>query len=290
MLLFCFSMVQSGSALQYNLARELVSRAGIGAGEGYLMSHEIDVSINTLESWGRDSAYHVVKLYEPHRQVARLVDEGHAKVCCAFRDIRDVAVSARREGALGDDALMASLQRAVDAFYVISTYDGVLFQRYEDLVGTADRSTDEIDAYLGLDSPPDVREGVAAQERSQALISPGKTGHVHPFTVLCERSLDHLAKSAFWAILAQLGFSSGPLVEMRSRVRDAMLSQYASSAHNGPSGITRGTSLGEAWREALSAKDIQKIESRFGMWLRDVGYVGSSDNGARAPYSVADAA
>ncbi len=234
MLLFCHGMIRSGSSVQYKLARALVEAAGVGRDEGCLSPDDMDRRSDALAGWAAAPRYHIVQLREPHPAVTRFVNAGQAKICYAYRDIRDVAVLARRSFGCRGDALLERLQGAVDIYYVVHTYDGVLSQQYEELVGAIDEATDQMVAFLDLNIPADVRERIAERIRRQEI-----------------------APAATKPTGSNLGHVLALVRALKGRRR-----QPADRGYDVPLGARRDLPVDEASR----------IEMRFSGWLRDAGY------------------
>ena len=138
MLIVCNGMIRSGSTLQYNLARSIVENMGIGAGRGYYDGKLYVLKEEQLNNWIDIKGYYVIKTHALHPRIegiAKNEQNNTVKICYIFRDIRDVAVSAKTKWKYKDnDSLLISLDKAIQIYYSLKEIPNVFFQKYEDLV------------------------------------------------------------------------------------------------------------------------------------------------------------
>ena len=245
MLVICNGMMRSGSTIQYNLARTLVARLDRGAGEGYLAEDEFSALEARLDGWANDEVLHVVKMHAIHPRAAEMSAGGRARICYVYRDIRDVAASAKRIWGYRGPKLLQSLEKAIESYDQLSAIPNVLFQRYEELVGDLPRAAVELAQFLGLEAPRNVVGSVADEcsiEHAKAISGGMKS-----------------ASSPLWKRLAQ----RLRLTQAKVYHPDTLLHPDHISNTNGSSGI---------WRQLLDREEREAIAGRYTEWLEKHGY------------------
>ena len=265
MLVVCNGMIRAGSTLQYNLARSLVERSGVGRGEGFLLGRE-DGFARALAEWAQDSAHHVLKMHHIHAAVVGHVTAGRGRICYVYRDIRDVAVSAKRKWTYDEDRLLEALDHAVKVYYQLRAVEPVLWQRYEDLMRDLGPATAALAAFLGIDLPASEIEQIARECSIEAVETVADrytaADHVVHFLNRCHARLPQRAKAILhrtgvWWLLKRGGVLR-PVYDPRTLLHPDHI-----SPSKGAIGI---------WRTALSAEEIRLLSTRYAAWIRDAAY------------------
>jgi hypothetical protein len=245
MLVVCNGMMRAGSTLQYNLARALVGKLGLGTGEGYFESGEFSALEERLNQWVEDEAFHVVKMHALHPRVADMSTGGSMRVCYVYRDIRDVAASAKRIWGMRGPKLLQSLEEAIETFYEVTSIPNVLSQKYEDLVGDLAGAITELALFLGSEVPANVISSVVEEcsvDSAKVLTDDMRR---RPFVRLR-------------GLLRRLGFSAKAVYD-----RDTLLHPDHISKSRGESGI---------WRQILDQEESDTVSERYAGWLAKQGY------------------
>ena len=171
MLIVCAGMFRSGSTWQYQVACELVRRAGRPATPlGFLEG----VPLAAFLDGPRDPA--VCYLYKTHAPdpVHRLLPPAEFRVLYSYRDLRDVAYSMAHKFAADfwetvRDKQIIDVCLAADAFW--RAIPGAFVQRYESWAGDGLPFVRNIAAHLAIDLPDADLAAVAAEfalDRNQA--------------------------------------------------------------------------------------------------------------------------
>lgn len=240
MLLVCGGMVRSGSTLQYNMARLLVSELRMGSGEGYIGGDDIAANAEKLDRWRTDAAIHVIKTHDVRADWL----EGRDRVLYIYRDLRDVAVSAMQKFNQSGGKLILSLQKAVEACGVVENMGGVLMQRYEDVVSDLHGAAKQMADFLGVELSDDVADLIVSECSIGKAVE--KTGQMQGTFRAGVRKLLKFA-GVSWDVFDQ----------------ESLLHPDHVSNSKGAIGV---------WRSALPRAELSQIEKQFGEWLIAHGY------------------
>lgn len=242
MIIACNGMLRSGSTLQYNMVRLLVEAAGVGKSEGYYTAAELDDKKADLRSWGADARYHVIKLHDFYPDTARMVGEGVMKVCYIYRDIRDVAASAKRKWGHRGKALIEITDEAIDIYRKIRGMEGILVQRYEQVMAGKEEAVREISSYLGLKVSDNVIKNICE-----------------------ELSIENVKK------FTDRGASLYKFIFLAKKI-GLPVSVYDSKTLLHKSHISENRGAVGTWHNTLTADEVKSIVDRHRDWLKEEGY------------------
>ena len=267
MLILCNGMIRSGSTLQYNLTRALLERLGLGRGEGWLASDVLENAQSRLDRWAAASRWHVLKTHRLPSYITELIDRHAARVCYVHRDLRDVAVSAKRKWGYRDETLYGALTEAVENYYAVERLGPVLQQRYDEVVRDLPQAVVEISEFLSLQvSPPTVVAIAAEQSLEQARARSAALANSAWFRA--RAALFHTGRKLGLGRLAQTLAARGLPV---GRVR-ALLGTWDRRTLEHANHISCSGGASGEWQRELTADERKTITGRFGAWLELAGY------------------
>lgn len=255
MLVVCNGMLRAGSTLQYNLVRCLVEMLEAGTGEGFYVADELTKSQATIDRWADDSNHHVFKIHDLHPHVTELAARGKARITYIYRDIRDVAVSAKRKFNYRGTLLIKVLDGAIELFDEMQAMDGVLWQRYESVVEDLPKAVTEVAQFLELTADDVVIERVVSESSIERNRQIAEAQESLPFLVKLRKAL---GKTPAGRILSRLGWNSRSVFDAKSLVHADHFSKRAGQT--------------EVWRSELSAAEQKTLTARYQNWLQAQGY------------------
>jgi hypothetical protein len=150
MVLWCSGIIRSGSTLQYNLAKDIVTETESG---GYIHANmDIEGAIwrtAPLDEWWVNKCH----LYQP-RFMGPLVAKGQAKFVLIYRDLRDVIVSKmnfrkKTFGQIIGNFRKETVEREKRFLEEIPA-DMIYRSRYEDVIGDLETETRNIADHMGI--------------------------------------------------------------------------------------------------------------------------------------------
>ncbi len=256
MLVVCNGMIRAGSTLQYNLVRGILEAAGVGAGWGSF-EHGEDSKEDLAHSISSDSIV-AAKTHGIPPSMPPLLQSHHPglRVCYVYRDLRDVAVSARHKFGFTGDRLVLQLDREVQAYNVMRTFHDhphVLRQRYEDTIGDLTRAVRQCADFLR----------VAVDDETVARI-------VHDASITKAKSVMKRVRNEIEADLLKLPPASVREARREMRSRDMLAFDRKTQLHWNHISPNEGRS--GTWREHLTESDVATIETRYREWFDDAGY------------------
>jgi hypothetical protein len=226
-------MIRSGSTLQYQLAAEIVERAGIGRRVEYAAESEFE----QVRERERGPGLRVFKAHVCLPAMERECLEHGARVVYSYRDIRDVAVSSVRKFGRTLDQLLDDgwLDQAVADYERWTALPHVMVSRYEEMA--TDVATEARRIARHLDAPLDAR---AIDE-----IAAG-------FTLEAQRER-----------VQRLRARHGERIASGDTVFDPRELLHHNHIHAGEVG---------GWRRELSSADADRLNRRYAAWLQATGY------------------
>ncbi|MCK4348102.1 MAG: sulfotransferase domain-containing protein [Thermoplasmatales archaeon] len=258
MLIVCNGMMRSGSTLQYNLVRCFLENMGAGEGRGYFVKKGL--SDDKLEQWVDDDSYHVIKMHEIHPKVIHLSSTDSVFIFYIYRDIRDVAVSAKRKFKCeNEEQFIKALDTALAVYYEIKTIPGVLIQKYEDVVRDIPSAIQEYCDVLSIKLTEENIISVVRKCSIDNTIELANKTH-NSFTFRMKEFFDRASSlnKNLRALLLRLGMPAN-MYDKRTLLHRGHISK-----DKGQSGI---------WRNNLTELEVEMIENRYGSWLRETGYM-----------------
>lgn len=257
MIVVCCGMIRSGSTLQFNMARELIEAAKCGVAHGFISEDELSGTGRQLLEWAADRRFHVVKSHsiEP---VATL-SSGQVYLLYTFRDLRDVALSAKRKWGLSGDQLMASLTKAVGAqTHLAESRHRVLEQRYEHITNDPAAAVEEIARFLAIPVTP---------ERAQRI---ARTLAEAPNNV--EASATQRLRYTLAKTLRRNRDSSVARLLRRTPLRSWIRRFIISGSVYDPKTLLHPDHVSSDDNAALTVAERERINATFRTWLRKYGY------------------
>jgi hypothetical protein len=246
MLVVCNGMIRSGSTLQYNLVRNLVEKVEAGRGHGFF-NQEAELE-DYLTEWSQDEKYHVIKTHAVHSKTADIAATGSARVFYTYRDIRDVAVSAKRAFKIRrQSTLLKALDQAVRNHYQIKSISGVMCQRYEDVTIDMPAAANAMADFLGLETT----EAAISEIVEQCSLEKARQISAH----VSER----------WGVTLKLLpwlHKAGIRVAAYDK-NDTLLHYNHISEHAGAIG---------SWRTQMPKHESDLLTNRYEQWLQEEGY------------------
>jgi hypothetical protein len=218
-----------------------------------------------LYAWSLDDDLHVVKMHDVASRLGGFLAEGSVRVCYIYRDLRDVAASAKRALGHRGDALIRVIADSVSHFERLAELraefpDAVLWQRYEDVYGDLRAAIGDTARFLGVSDDSQTVEDVhdRCSLDAAAAISDSAHGRLNDYVARL-RERDPKVAAEFLQELRRTGGT-----ETRVWRDPDWLLHY--------NHISRDKGAPGAWVNSLSANEATAIHTAFGDWLRSEGY------------------
>jgi hypothetical protein len=257
-------MIRSGSTLQYNLVRGLVESVGKGKGEGYVPPHWSLELRDQLFRWAEDSDYHVIKSHALPLNARDMVEADTARICYIYRDIRDVAASAKAKWGHRGDRLYAVLEEAIREYYATTALPAILMQKYEGVVTAIPSALTEVSDYLRIRTDCSTRTTIANENSLQSVKRHCESLQQKRALTISSTLMNFARRTGVTRWLSRSPIPQVWLQRLRDWAgqwdRRTLRHRDHISKHNGSSGI---------WREELSSEEIEEITERFADWLRE---------------------
>lgn len=264
MLVLCCGMIRSGSTLQYNLTRSLVEAADRGRTHGWLASRPgPDYATRAdLEKLAAGDEMLVAKSHNLLGIDENPLPDGGFALCYCYRDIRDVAGSAKTFWESEGDALMRRIEEALQAFDRVQGMPNCLMQSYELLTGDTDAAAAQIAEHLKLGLSEDAIGEVAAawsSDRVAQRSSSGSTSAMKRVKRMIDASgLRGPARVVFRMLPTQARKRLNPLHGDDSLLHERHVSSF--------------TRDGLQSRAALTDDELRRVMEIGGAWLEAMGY------------------
>lgn len=261
MLIVCNGMIRSGSTLQYNLARSIVENMEIGKGCGYYDGKLYILDETQINKWIDIKWYYIIKTHELHPKIAKIAkseQNNTVKICYIFRDIRDVAVSAKTKWGRKDDSLLVSLDKAIQIYYAMEEIPNVFFQKYEDLVSNIYGGVKELSNFLEVNPSKEIIDKVVKECSLENMSSLSKSTKIN----FNEKLLVYLKSKTptKFKPLLRIFIDPKKFVKFDSRT---LLHPNHISENRGAMGI---------WRTALAEHEKVMFTERYKTWLIEARY------------------
>lgn len=267
MLVICNGMIRSGSTLQYNIAKGVIESGQAGHIKGFFKAEEYDNMRESLIEWANSNDVFLIKMHDlfPQEFYDQFTPNPNAlKILYSYRDIRDVAVSAKKKFGLKGDELIDSLNKAVDYFNEIQKYEKFLLtQKYEKFVEDSYTCAEEITAFLGFYLSNDQLNEISKNTSIESFRNVAKSQ-----SMLRYRLKNSLFKLKFLKPVAlKVGIQEGTIHKIRN-----MLHTYDRNTLLHPDHISdMGGQVG-IWKTHLSNDEIQNLNHLFESYLKDNDY------------------
>src|SRR3972149_3606276 len=264
MIVLCIGMIRSGSTLQYNISRNLVELLQVGVGEGYFAPDSLADFQEQFVRWGQDPSLHVIKTHSVPRGIINMVASGAVRVCYIYRDLRDVAASAKSKWGYQGNALFADLDKATATYWEVQALPAVLSQRYEAVVRDIPVGVRAIAGFLGLRPAEGIIASVAKECALESATRTARSIRLNPFLRLKSILLRVGVKMRAKRILRTIGMQES----MLRRIRDSMY-YYDKSTLLHPDHISETAGAIGKWRTELSDREIDTLLARYRSWFLD---------------------
>lgn len=258
MLVVCNGMYRSGSTLQHNIANAILSSHGV-KNLGFMDTAELAENAAELAQHAQSDGYAVLKTHSALPAIS-----GDFRIIYSHRDLRDVATSIYAKMSCSREKMLALVADGVAVQQALGAgpRSTVLTQGYDVLMTNPTQCITEIAAFLEVPLSEGQADALAVQFSLGAVAAQQpKFGGVRRAILVTNRKL------GIGRTLRRLGLSQNVTRWARDTVMasgDGSAFHFNHiSAHKGKSGI---------WREALAKEDAREIESRYGNWLRGLGY------------------
>ena len=240
MLVICNGMYRSGSTLQYNICRSLVEKLDIGKGEGFFEGNQLFNSQDQFLEWSKDPLFHVIKIHNFSPKAVEMSLNGSVKICYIYRDIRDVAASLKNKDKVNDQALITTLDAAIETYHKIKHVPNVLIQKYETVVIDIHQAIKQLVVFLGLKASEDEIEWVKK-----------------------ECSVENVKK-----VMSSLVAS-----DQDTQPHTSLQYLYDSKTLLHHNHISNNSGFSSVWRVDLEQAEINLITDRYKSWLIEVKYL-----------------
>jgi hypothetical protein len=149
MWVFCCGMQRSASTLQFQIAAELVERAGLGERVGWVRPEQFP---RLLDKHGSDGKWKVFKNHVCTPEMAAEFERGAAIGIYSYRDVRDVMASVMRKYRATFDKIWDGgfLESCLDNYRRWTSLPGVLVSKYEEVMADLPSEVQRIAAHIGL--------------------------------------------------------------------------------------------------------------------------------------------
>lgn len=266
MLVICDGMIRAGSTLQYNVARRLAEILGVGIGESELKkrldgsSHITDPELFALAI---DRTTYVIKIHNLkewiYPRAFEIVPAASIRVCTIYRDLRDVAVSARRKWRYTFDELLELLDeqmrdaRDLDSLPVQVP---VLSQYYETVMRDLPAAVRQIAAFLDLTPTDEIVRQIADECSVEVALQ--------TMTTVQER-----LRVAVHTIGKKNSVAAHRLLTLARNGKLNFLDETTLIHYNH---ISRTLGASGVWKTDLKHEDARVITQRYWNWLVEKGY------------------
>ncbi len=235
MLIVCNGMIRSGSTLQFNICKELISWKT----DNYIIGFYPD---DVPEGFYSHQGVKVLKSHKPY-----LSGNGTeaVKTLYIYRDLRDVYLSLKRKLKCDQSHCFNMIDEALDDYAQIVSSSNVLLQKYENVYEDLTYSIEEVAKFIECDFTKEKILEMSQKLNVDSLVN-SKERKKFKFT-------DRIK------ILAnKLGIKRFNIYDENSYL------------HYNHFSIDRGA-VG-SWKENLSESEISQINHRYQEWLEGHGY------------------
>lgn len=258
-------MIRAGSTLQYNLVRNLVEKCGAGISEGYFEESQFPDLKDQFESWRHQQDYHIIKTHDLFPNAPEIATTQSARICYIYRDIRDVAVSAKRKWNKEGEDLIKTLDKAISTYYKLKDIKGILWQKYEDVMQDIPEAIRTLADFLDLDPTEKIIKEIT-EECSLENIRKQQKNAKYYFAAIMKPILHRLR------LIKHSLYRIGIPEDKLRWLKDPMFGYDKQTLfHADHISVTAG-SVG-VWETALDKDEIDAIMERYGSWLLETGYV-----------------
>jgi len=241
MLIICNGMIRSGSTLQYNMARLLVTGTQRGRGHGFFSRRKLH-RLNRIGRWSTSRSHHVIKMHD--LLDSEDINRYQPRFLYIYRDIRDVAASLKLKYNRTGEDLLRSTDRAMDIYDQIRVMPNVLWQQYEKIMSDLASAIDQIATFLEIEISDEIRLSIAQEcslDNQQQIMRN------------LEKGLLHRMKKLFIRKIRQ-----GHFYDSKTLLHD--------------NHISKNLGTPGSWRHELDLAESELLQSKYKDWLQEHGY------------------
>ncbi|MGB0370597.1 MAG: sulfotransferase domain-containing protein [Opitutales bacterium] len=268
MLVICSGMKRSGSTWQFNAVSRLLEISKTVEIQGFLPDDEMELRVEELSKWANDpDTFHIVKTHAMFDSRKHGIAPEKVLTTYTYRDIRDAAVSIKRQFGADGQRLLDILDGSVEMFFWMRDLPNSILQRYEDFTVDPTTAVRQLADFMSLDADPGTVARVvdACSIESMKKIADGEAKSL-------KKQLFHMIwhinrKFPVKKMLFKIGFSENLWIKLRQKANP-----YDSKTLLRPGHVSDSKGASETWRDKLSADEIQTIESRFKNWFDSTEY------------------
>ena len=239
-------MIRSGSTLQYNITVKLVEKVNKGIGEGYFDNREFDLLDKKVHRWNGDKRYHIIKTHGVYPPLKENWNSSKIKMLYIYRDIRDVAASAKRKWGYEGKRLIDEIGKAIDIYYKLYTLPNIMFQRYENVIKNPSLAVMEISDWLNIKVSDD------------------------DILLICKETSISKAKEIMQK-LKPWG-KSRILIKIQKRLK-IYQQEFDNKTLLHPDHISNTQGESDIWNDILSFEEIETIMYKYSDWLKHAKYI-----------------
>ena len=262
MLVVCSGMYKSGSTLQYNVAREVLSTDSKFENHGFASSGDLNRNQDELIRWRDDSRWHLIK---SHDLLPKAVSENADGVYTlyTYRDLRDVAASTIRHFQKTHQETISLLQHAIEVHDAAKNQGHFLEQRYEWSMQHPAQMVEQVFEFFGHEGNQQTFEKIAqSHSLGQTQRVAGQVKNYMRMRALARRmirtvGMENRSERLIRKVLP--GFTWTGAYHPTHLVHPG----HIDPVNPGGSG---------KWKQQLDPELIEVIESRFEPWLRKHNY------------------
>lgn len=262
MLVLCSGMIRSGSTLQYNLAKAVVEKAGRGRGLGWKEEVQPALTPERIGELCADQQVHVVKAHDLLGLEHLSPTPEGLYVLYSYRDVRDVAGSAKTIWKKEGDALTTAIAEALFVYGAVERMPRRTMQSYELLTERSAEAVAQIASALGIGLGGGEASAIAAEWSKEKVAS------IKTVTQKRSRTMRDIASR-----LGLRAVARWVKYRLPKSLRDTIDPLYDKSLYH-PQHISENTQKGVASRVALTPGELAAIERLAGDWLTGRGYDG----------------
>ena len=218
MLVICSGMKRSGSTWQFNAVCRLLEISERVEIQGFLPDDEMEMRVEELSKWANDpGAFHIVKTHAMFDSRKHEIAPEKVLTTYTYRDIRDAAVSIKRQFGADGQRLIDILDGSVEMFFWMRSLPNCILQRYEDFTVDPKTAVKQLADFMKLKSDPGMVDRVveACSIESMKKVADGESKSL-------KKQIFHL----IWHInrrfpvkqwLLKLGFSENLWIKLRQK-------------------------------------------------------------------------
>jgi hypothetical protein len=258
MLINCNGMIRSGSTLQYNIIRSILDYSGMDYELlGYLNSETIELEKKSLITYIHDDS----KIYLLKTHDYTFLNNENTMTIYSFRDIRDVAASAKKIFLYENDVLVDAIGSAIEQQKKISKSKNILVLRYEAMMNSLEDTTTIICKFLNIECDNNCKGFVTTRNSIAAIQNIQRRGAF--VKKIKPRLLSLLTSIRFLKLIVNK--------KLITKVRHILYPHDSLTLiHNKHISDTAGSS--GTWGVILSEYELNTISKKFGYWLKDNQY------------------